>query len=364
MKHLLKSLSLIIAIGFVAGNAIHFMANPVIPIILLIAALFFLKSPKHDMITAAGIQREIWENHIVANLFKNNEFLLKSVDASEYVVRGKIVHIPQSGGLPNIVKNRTSIPATVTSRTDTTNDYNLDAYTSDPILITNAEEVELSYNKRESILYEHEAALRQNIAENMLYTWAPTANIINSTGIPNSNPAATPTKSAAYLPSATGNRLNFTTWDLRQAQMKLDSSNVPEEDRYALFSAQAYQQLITDMTATQYRDFSSVMDPRTGVVGELFGFKIMKRSTSMAYDLTGSAAPKVVGAAGLATDCDSVLCWQSQAVERAIGDVLFFEQMNNPVYYGDLFSMLVRMGGRKRRAAEENIVAIVQGAAS
>ena len=44
-----------------------------------------------------GIQREIWQDHIAGNLFKNNEFLLASVDASQHVMQGKVVHIPQAG---------------------------------------------------------------------------------------------------------------------------------------------------------------------------------------------------------------------------------------------------------------------------
>ena len=120
-----------------------------------------------------AIQKEIWQDHIEGNLFKNNEFLLASTDVSQYVLQGSVVHIPQAGALPTVVKDRSSLPASVTQRTDTDVTYALNEYTTDPILIPNADTVELSYNKRENILSEHEAALRQVTADNILVDWAP-----------------------------------------------------------------------------------------------------------------------------------------------------------------------------------------------
>ena len=51
-----------------------------------------------------AIQKEIWQDHIEGNLFKNNEFLLASTDASLYVLQGKVVHIPQAGALAHCSK--------------------------------------------------------------------------------------------------------------------------------------------------------------------------------------------------------------------------------------------------------------------
>lgn len=212
-----------------------------------------------------AIQKEIWEDHIEGNLFKNNEFLLASTDAGQYVLKGKVVHIPQAGATPNIVKNRTSLPATVVQRTDTDITYTLDEYTTDPILIPNADLFELSYNKRESVLSEYEASLRQTIADNVLVDWAPTAGtglIVRTSGV----------ATASTLAGTTGNRAKFTVNDLKGAQLQLNKQNVPMEGRYALISADMFQQLTDDMSATQYRDFSAAYDVKDGILGRLFGF--------------------------------------------------------------------------------------------
>jgi hypothetical protein len=303
-----------------------------------------------------AIQKEIWQDHIEGNLFKNNEFLLASTDAGQYVLQGKVVHIPQAGALPNIAKNRTSLPATVVQRADTDVTYTLDEYTTDPILIPNAETFELSYSKRESVLSEYEASLRQTIADNILVTWAPTSTtgtVIRTTG------ASTPTT----LAGTTGNRAKFTVNDLKKAQLVLNKQNVPMEGRYALISADMFQQLTDDMSATQYRDFSAAYDVKDGVLGRLFGFNIMMRSGVVTYNYASAPGVNDYGATAAATDNDGALCWQMNAVERAVGQIKFFERVGDPTYYGDVYSVSVRMGARMRRADALGIVAIVQAAA-
>ena len=304
-----------------------------------------------------AIQREIWQDHIEGNLFKNNEVLLQSTNASQYVLSGKVVHIPQAGVTPTITKNVTSLPVTVVQRTDSDITYTLDQYTSAPILISNADSIELSYNKRESVLGEHESSLRETVAENILNSWAPTAatvsNILRTSG----------TATASHLTSTIGNRGKFTVADLKRASTVLDKQNIPMEGRVALISADLFGQLTDDMSATQYRDFSAAYDVKNGKLGRLFGFDIYMRSSTVVYDNSGTPLVKAVGAAAAADDNDSVLCWQTGCVEHAIGEIRFFEKAGDPQYYGDIYSLLVRVGSRKRRSDEKGVIAIVQSAA-
>ncbi|TAN18822.1 MAG: hypothetical protein EPN37_04480 [Chitinophagaceae bacterium] len=311
--------------------------------------LSVIKTPQIKGIFTAGIQKEIWENDIVANLFKNNQFLNFAFNADQYVVQGKIVHIPNAGATPNVVKNRGTLPATVAQRTDVDITYPLDEYTSDPILIPHADTVELSYDKRQSVTGEAQSKLRQEVAENMLVDWAaPTANVVVTTG----------GAVLATAPAATGNRALITLQDLQSAMTKMNLADVQMENRYALFDAHMYDQFIAQLTATQYRDFSKSYDPATGILGALFGFKIMMRSSVLIYDATNTVKP--YGAAGATTDNEAVLCWQQNSVERALGEVVFYERVDDPTYYGDIYSFLLRMGGRIRRNDTQGVVAIVQ----
>jgi hypothetical protein len=304
----------------------------------------------------SSIQKEIWQNHIEGNLFKNNEFLLASTDAGQYVLQGKVVHIPQAGALPTVVKNRGSVPATVVQRTDIDITYVLDEYTTDPILIPNAETYELSYSKRESILAEYESSLRETIAENMLISWSPSDSnglIVRTSGV----------TTATHLAGTTGNRKKFSVNDLKNAQLQLNKQNVPMEGRYALMSADMFQELTDDMSATQYRDFSAAYDVKDGVLGRLFGFNVMMRGSVVSYSNDTLPVVNAYGATAATTDNDGVLCWQISAVERALGQISFFERIGDPTYYGDVYSVSVRMGSRRRRNDAKGIVAIVQATA-
>jgi hypothetical protein len=303
-----------------------------------------------------AIQKEIWQDHIEGNLFKNNEFLLASTDVGQYVLQGHVVHIPQAGAVANVVKNRTSLPATVVQRTDSDITYALDEFTTDPILIPNAETYELSYNKRESVLGEYESSLRQTVADNLLIDWAPTGGvgtILRTTG----------SSTATTLTGTTGNRCRFTVVDLKNAQLQLNKQNVPMEGRYALISADMFQQLTDDMSVTQYRDFSAAYNVKDGVLGRLFGFNIMMRGGVVTYTNDGTPVVNPYGSAPNATDNDGVLCWQIGAVERALGQITFFERIGDPTLYGDVYSVSVRMGARIRRADGKGIISIVQAAA-
>jgi hypothetical protein len=299
-----------------------------------------------------AVQKEIWIADIIESLWRNNQFLEFAFNADQYVLAGKVVHIPQAGAAPAVSKNRGTLPATVAKRTDTDITYAIDEFTTDPVLIPNADTVEVSYDKRQSVLAETLSSISQTVADWMLYNWSPSAavQILRTSGA----------LVAAHMPSATTTRKKFMLADLKAANKLMDKQDVPLTDRYCMMSADMYDQITDEMTATQYRDFSNAYDAAKGIMGEVYGFKIMKRSYVLCYDNTATPVVKQPGAAGAATDNDAVLCWQKNMVERALGTVDFFDNVGDPTYYGDIYSSLVRMGGRKRRADDKGVVAIIQ----
>lgn len=306
----------------------------------------------------------IWNMFIMSNLFKDNDFLNKCHIADENVVNGKIVVIPQAGAKSAVTKNRSSLPASVTTRTDDSIVYLIDEFTTDPKRIENAEKYELSYEKMASILSEDLSAIKEAVAENILYEWVR-AFTYSGAG----NVAAAPvlrTGGAAvgsHLPSATGNRRLFTPDDLKAARTLMNKQNVPKENRVALMSSDMLDQLMNDSTL-KTRDVAKELDMKTGVIAQLYGFEIMERSSVTIYDNTGTPVVKAPGALAASTDNDGVVCFQKNAVERAVGTVTMFQDLANPLYYGDIYSMLVRAGGRKRRKNAEGIVSIVQAASA
>lgn len=371
---LLGFIAALLMAGVMAGAAANTLGYPAgvltfavaLGVPLLKPFLSSVDRPGMTGYNTAAVQAEIWQNHIEGNLFKNNEFLLASTDESQYVLSGKVVHIPQAGAKATIAVNRSSLPATVVQRTDTDITYTLEPYTSDPILIDNAEQVELSYDKRENVLMEHEESLNEVIADYMLTKWAPATNIIRTTGYANNDPSSAPVAVPTHLSGSTGNRLKFGLYDLKAVQKTMDNANVPTANRFGILDVEMYSQLVDDLIATKYRDTVSAYSIVNGeIVGGLLGFqKIYKRSRVLSY--TNATTPVLVpyGTAGAATHNAAGLFWHKSGVARAKGPTVFFERKGDPTYYGDVYSMLQRMGGRIRRTNEENVVAVVQTAAA
>lgn len=350
MKALKKSLFLLfslvfsIVIGSMVGGIFGVSA-------MAIGGVSFAGSliPKSEGLKM-GIQVEIWHKYIAENLYKNNAFLEKSVDVSDFVINGKIVHIPNAGQPGNVERNRIMLPAKITRRTDIDILYSLDEFTTDPVAILNAETVELSYNKMESVLSNEMSNIRQNMAEWMLYNWRfeGSKNIILTTG--DSTPS--------HLAGTTGNRKKVMLEQLEEAQALMDEQDLPEEDRFALFDARMYQQLTQELTPSDYKDFSAYFDPAKGVVGKLFGFDIMKRSSVLRANGSNIVSSPVAPVA--TTDKACAIVWQKNAVERAVGEIVAFENPGDPTFYGDIYSFLVRSGGRKRFADGKGVIGIVQ----
>ena len=51
-------------------------------------------------------------------------------------------------------------------------------------------------------------------------------------------------------------------------------------------------------------------------------------------------------------------------LEKAIGRTQAFEDLGNPVYYGDIYSFLTRMGGRAKRKGFEGVFLLKQAASA
>lgn len=299
-----------------------------------------------------AVQKEIWQALIVEGLFADNSFMSKAVNDDMYVNMGKTVHIPNAGAPSNVEVNRTDVPADAVKRTDTDITYNLDELTTDPIYIPHAETVELSYSKRQSVISQDRAKLIDTAGLQMLYNWAPSSTeFVRTTGA-----AVT-----AHTASATGNRKAMTRQDVLNLMNKFNAQDIPQTGRYLLLDAVMYGQLLNDLTETDKNMFLASADAQKGIMGQLYSFNIMMRSQVLRY-VTGGTLSKW-SESGQATDNAAGLAWYEGSVSRALGEVKMFERTGDPQFYGDIYSFLVRVGGKCRRKDKKGLYAIVQDTA-
>jgi len=302
-----------------------------------------------------GIQREIWARDIAENLFPDNSFMARAVDDSEFV-EGAVVHLPQSGAKPNVQRNRSVLPAVIAQRTDTDATYNIDEFTSDPTLIKDADEIETSYNKRQNVLEDHNNQLNTQIAEWMGYNWAPTqaANYVRTNGADR----------VAFVAGATGNRKKILLDDWLAAKRLLDNMDVPDDGRrFALVPAEMYNDLL-EIDKILSSEFNLTGRLPNGVVNEIFGIKIFKRSSSISYSNAATPALRAPDAAALTTANAGVLMWHERFVRRALGSVKVYANEDEAAYYGSVFSAMALAGGRKRYNDQSGVVAIIEAAGS
>ncbi len=302
---------------------------------------------------------EVWSTEIQDNLYMGNEFMKAATDHSMWV-KYKTVHVPQAGSTSTVEQNRSVFPAAIGSRTDTELTYSLNQYTADPILIQNIEELQISYDKRKSVLMNMMSQLQFVVATQTLYAWAPSGatRIVATSG----------STSTLNLPhsTATGSRKMTTIADMTKLKSILDADNIPQQGRIFLAPQYMYNVDILNITGiVQAYQFGTAIAP-SGVVARLMGFDIMIRSEVLVYDNTGTPVIKAINGDGslttpATTDQGAALAFHPNYVCHALGTIMPYYNENKAEYYGSLFSAEVMHGASKLRTDQKGIVALVQG---
>lgn len=299
--------------------------------------------------TANGLILEVWARYLIERFWKDNQFLKFAYNDSNFVLQGRIIHIPNPGAKPAVVKNRTTYPATAVRRSDNDIVYALDEYTTDPTHIPSIDGMHLSYSKQDAVLGDHMEVLDETIADDMIIKWAGNSTVVKTTGA-----------NVGPVTGQTGNRKGFSEADLKNLMIRMNVKKVPKKDRYVMIDDNMYDFFYDSLGQTSAKDFSQYADAANGVVGKLHGFNIMTRSSVVA--LTSADAVKALGTALGATDNLSSLAWHKNSVAFAIGDKKLFKNENDALYYGDVYSALLMAGGRVRREDGQGVYLIAQDA--
>jgi hypothetical protein len=313
------------------------------------------------------VPQELWAQYVVEKLWKENPHLALCYDESSHVTGGSVVYIPQAGAKPATQRNRSVYPAIATKRADTALVYALDVWTTDPSHLPLAEQLEISYQKTDSVLGDHVSTLIEAVGDELLYNWirafkpafgggVSADNLPDSKKIPTSG-LATDVNS---VDGQTGTRKALSYKDIQIAQAMMNKDNVAKGERYAMLESYMYQQFLDSLSANQMAAFQGSADLKKGIVGEFAGFKILDRSSVLAFTSDGVAVAP--GEALAATDNLGCLLWQKNSVTKAMGDTKLFDDKGNPLYYGDVYSTLLKMGGRCRREDWKGVISIVQAA--
>jgi len=298
-----------------------------------------------------AIQRELWAEMIAEELrAKIDPLKMFAMDLSEYAI-GKSIHIPVAGAT-TIQKNVSSFPMSVAERADTVIDITLNTYHWSPIRITQADKVQLSYDKMASLYNSLNGGLGERLlVESLISMTHYTANQWVAT---------TGAAYVAHAPKATGNRKGLTGADLRAAAGILDKQKVPIADRYLVVDSIMFWQLVDDLSYNA--DRVDVINGLPSITTPLYGFTVV--SVPQVVYITAATAIRDYGDAGATTDYAAALAIQKSCVGFGMSDVETFVDEGNPLYQGDILSGWVLHGASYLRTGKEGVVPIIQAAAT
>lgn len=302
-----------------------------------------------------ALDREIWIGDLQKALFENNEFLSFAKNDSAYATY-KTIHIPQSGSKPGIEVNRSTIPATAVTRTDSEYTYDMDWYSTDPIKINHGETQFLSYDKRMDIIDQNVLTLREEMGTQILYKWAEDIAGTSAATVRTLGAAST----TALAPSATGNRNAMDVATLYAAIQLLAEQNIPVSDGklWLGLNPGMYYQLINDAAVQNADSWGGAPVLPTGAVNKIAGVNIYMRPTINIY--SSAAAIQAPGTAAGVEDNLGGLLWHESMVSVGQSSINVMTKDNDPLYYGDVLSADFFFGGKARRADNKGLVEIVQ----
>lgn len=298
------------------------------------------------------LNQKVWLKHIQENFFPNNSFASKSIDDSPFVNYHRVI-VPNAGAPSKVEKNRSVFPAQVKTREDKAVSYDLDIFSSDPIRLHNAKDVELSYNKRNSIIYNDKSELMRVSHQHILEQWAK-----NSAGVVRTSGSL---MRAHTYSGATGKRKIITSEDILELQTQFDLQGLPEEGRYLLLDPVMYNKFLGSLNLADKHDFLASADAQRGVLGQLYGFHIMKRAKVLRLKADAETI-LFEGEAHEATEVGAGIAWQESCVSRALGELNLHYNPDDPTYYGPVLSFDQRVGGGGRRADKAGVMLLVESA--
>lgn len=317
-------------------------------------ALRVISPTKQAGLQLNGLEVEVWQNYIIERFWKDNSFLQFAYNDDDKVLAGKIVHIPNPGAVPKVVVNRTQYPMAIVKKADKDIVYLLDEYSTDPTLIQEAEKIELSYDKINAAYGDHAGVISQTAADHMILKWLaslPQGSFTKTTGA----------NTGELADGLTGNRKVMVHTDLKKWMRKFNATNVPQQGRKAMLTANMMDEFTSSLNEQQFNAFNQYFNAETGVIGRMYGFDLMVRSNvAMVTGVDSTIATLALGAVPTGADSEASLIWQQDCVARALGEVKFFENLDRAEYQGDIYSAYLRAGGRRRREDNLGVGAIIQ----
>lgn len=266
-----------------------------------------------------AIAKELWTAMILEGLIPETSFMSESRDLSEFVEYNKL-HLAEAGVDPEVLIDNTSFPVPMAQREDIPKELVLHTFDTKNTVVRNVEEKESAYNKMESVVRSHRAALLKKESAYAAYNWCPTEDGIY-----------TPVLSTGGATNKSGVKA-LTFEDLLNMEAKFRTLDVDMNTLVAVLNAQH----LADLMAQDMKLYKQILSDK-----KVFSFKLFCYNNLPLFDTTTSKK-KAFGASAGVNDTQASLFYVKDEVCRAVGDTEVFAKYKDPEQRGDVIGFQQR----------------------
>lgn len=281
----------------------------------------------------AGLNKEVWIPGIKENPIPDTSFVSASVDMSEYV-ENNTLHLAEAGVDPDIYENYfdgNENPLPVQNIQDIPSEVVLKTYSSAQTRHRNLQDIELQYNKKESLIKRHKRSMVKNLGVIASRAWTTETNDAFNKFM---NLGANDSVIDAIIDlEAFYGDLDMDGEELNLCLSPEFRARIRKED-YKLYKA---------MNANPGETF--------------YGFKIWKYSKTPLFTSAGVKKPK--GATKEAGDKRCSFAWATEEVFTCLGDTEMYENLRDSGLQADTLSFAQRALVGKIRANSPKYLATI-----
>lgn len=204
---------------------------------------------------------------IILALFYPDGSWLNELTSMDHMVEHNKINLSQVGADPEVVKDNATWPLTPTTRTDSGIEIPLATFDTKPTHVSNVEEMETSYDKCQSVVMQHAAALRTKAMLSAAYNIAPSSNSSDH-----------PVIATSGSNRGDGNKaLKYT--DILKLRTAFNKANYPMEGRVLVLCPEHEE----DLLAEDVERYNRMM-----TTGTLAGFKVYVSNHGVQYNTSGA----------------------------------------------------------------------------
>ena len=262
------------------------------------------------------LNQQVWTDQLMKHFYPEASFLSYARDFSQYS-KFDMINIADAGFDPEVLVNNTTYPIKIAERKDENLSFELDLFETENTLVRYPTEVEISYNKLESVLYSHRMVLQTTTPKKAAHAFAP-----------NFDSEYTPVIGTSGDDDGEGQKRILLT-DILKLKRRFDMLDVPADKRYLVLDPRHTEDLIiSDLKA-----FKDITDFVNGKPKRFAGFNVLEYTKNPVFN-ANTMVKKSFGEVKASTDTFCSFAFSSDEVMKADGTVKMYSRENDPELRG------------------------------